>query len=219
MKLQSTLYIAITFIIGCFISLNLPAQSQATRDVKTETRALATFNSLKIAGSYKVTVTVGQSQAVNVSGTPTAISNVITEVKDNTLYIHAPANLMSETSANIAINLPELQNLNMSGANTINVSQLNGDKLKVLTTGKQEIELSGQVNNFDVELMGANNFDSQKLLAQNVNLKATGFSQIKIFAAKEFHVQTAGNVDVLLFGNPKKVTTSMFGGGQLKVSE
>lgn len=156
----------------------------------------------------------------SVSGDPKIVSNVMTDVKDNELFIHTAPNFVlgKLTQARIEITIPNLTALKVSGSNIINGQQIKSDNLVIQTSGKQTLTLAGTANNLALELMGNNIFDGEKLIAQKTFLKATGLAQIKVYAGQEFRIQSTGKVAVNLFGKPKIVSSAMIGGGQLQVS-
>lgn len=213
--------VAACLLLAFSVQANNPVkQKEIVKKEVTEKRTVPVFEGLNIAGDYTITIMNGLAQSVAVSAAKDVLPNVITEVKDKILYIYPPAKLTSGATkpAKIAITLPSLQSLSVAGANIISIQQIKGDKLVITTSGKQELELLGEIKEFTADLTGANVLNAEKLIANKLTLNAAGFAQVKIHAAQEFHVHTAGDISIKLFGNPKIVTTSMLGGGKLELS-
>lgn len=88
----------------------------------TQTRAMARFRSLDLAGSNNVTITVGGPQSVVVRADSNVISHVTTRVTAGTLVIGDTGSFTTRTPMSVDVSVPSLTALNLGGDGKISVT-------------------------------------------------------------------------------------------------
>lgn len=218
--MKKYLGILLTSLLMLFIGVSQAETLQGDGNSQTVKRTVASFNGLDLRGSYIFNVTVGQPQSISITGDSNILPNLLTDVSNNTLIVHYSDSFFSvKPSKPITINItvPSLQNLVIRGNNSATVTQISGSSLNVSAMGTAKLVLSGSVDTLMLDLRGTSNIDTQKLMAKKVLLTARGSVQANIYASDELHSDTRGNVQVKVYGNPKVVTTSATGNGQVQV--
>lgn len=199
------------FAINCFANNTI-----------TEKREVANFTAIDIQGANVTTITAGNTASVTVSGDKTAVTPLITEVKNNTLYIYYPSSFSIGGRPNpvtLTITTSELQKLNIAGFSTTTASQLKTQTLDVATKGKVQLNLSGTVDTVNADLKGETVLNAKNLIAKTANLTAEGAAQVQIYASDAIKTDARGNVTVKVFGNPKAVANAASGNSSVSVAE
>jgi hypothetical protein len=180
----------------------------------TQTRAVAGFSSVDLAGANLVTVTVGGPQSVVVRADSNLISHVTTRVAAGTLIIGETAgNFTSHSPMSVDVRVPSLTALNLSGAGKITVTGISGPRLTVTVSGTGMLSATGTVTGLDVTVSGAGLAQLSQLTARDVHAVVTGSGLIKVTATASLDAAVPGTGAITYSGNPAQVTTSVTGTG------
>lgn len=187
---------------------------------QTVTRTISSFSALNLDGAYHTIVTVGQPQKILLSGDANVVTHLVTEVNNDTLAIHQPSgfNLVPTKPITITISIPSLNSLAVAGENIISIAQLKGTDFAINARGRNQITLTGAIDTLALDLRGNTLLDSKKLQAKKVTLNAHGKAQIEVTATEVMQTSSRGNVMVQVYGNPKIVSTSMTGSGNVNLN-
>jgi Putative auto-transporter adhesin, head GIN domain len=180
----------------------------------TQTRVLARFSSLDLAGANDVSVVVGGPQSVVVQADSNLISHVTTRVAAGTLVIGETGGAFTTHSPmNVDVRVPSLTALNLSGAGKIAVTGISGPRLTVTVSGTGMLSATGTVSGLDVTVSGAGLAQLSQLTARDVHAVVTGSGLIKVTATASLNAAVPGRGAIMYSGNPARVTTSITGTG------
>ena len=179
----------------------------------SQTRAVAAFSRLDLAGSNNVSVVVGARQSVVVHADSNLISRVTTQVVAGTLVIGNAGGFTTRTPMSVDVSVPSLTVLNLSGDGQISVTGVKAPRLAVTVSGSGLLSAAGATTRLDVTLSGAGQAQLDQLIARDVHAVVTGSGLIQVTATTSLDAAVPGTGAIIYSGNPPQVTTSVTGTG------
>ena len=220
-------------VAGVSLTRGAPA-----REAVHETRPLAGFHQIDVAGQVTVTLVQGESEGVSLDA-PASI-RVRTEVRNGTLVIEAEdrrhawewlsgrASRASRVTINVR-NLDRIETagavtvvadklaaeelrIDLSGASTVRIGELEATALKLDGTGATKVEIAGKVARQEVRVSGAGSYDAGRLASAEASVDVSGAGKAVVDARDRLSVAISGAGKVEYSGNPKvKQTISGIG--------
>jgi hypothetical protein len=181
----------------------------------TQARAVPSFTGLDLAGSNEVTVVVGAPRSVVVHADTNLISHVTTRVVDGTLVIADTGNYTSHAPMNVAVSVPSLTALTLSGDGQISVTGIGVPRLTVAVSGSGQLSAAGAATRLDVTLSGAGRAALSQLSVRDVHAVLTGSGLIQVTATSSLNAAVPGSGLIMYTGNPAQVVTSVTGTGAI----
>ena len=178
-----------------------------------QTRTVAGFSRLDLAGSNNVTVVVGAPQSVVVRADSNLISHVTTQVVGGTLVIGDTGSFTRRAPMSVEVSVPSLTRLNLSGDGQISVTGINVPRLAVTVSGSGLLSAAGTATQLDVTLSGDGQAQLFQLTARDVHAVVTGSGLIQVNATTSLDAAVPGTGAIVYSGNPPRVTTSVTGTG------
>jgi hypothetical protein len=120
-----------------------------------QSRALATFSSVDLAGSNVVTVAVGGRQSVVVHADNNLMRHVTTRVVAGTLVIGNAGSFTTKSPMSVEVSVPALTAVTLSGSGEITVTRIHAPRLTVTLPGSGTLYAGGTVTRLDVTLGGS----------------------------------------------------------------
>lgn len=154
-------WLAIPLALG-LLTLTFWFVTQAGSTVVTETRSLAPFGAVELAGAGIVTIDVGARQSVTVKAREDMLSHVTTQVQNGTLIVATPPNPQpTKGPMSVSVSVPSLRSLTLSptGSGAINVTGIDAPNLTVTLAGSGAVYASGRATRLDVSVPGSGNAD------------------------------------------------------------
>lgn len=179
----------------------------------TQTRAVARFSGLDLAGGNNVTVIVGGPQSVVVHADSNLIGHVTTRVVAGTLVIGDTGSFTTRTPMSVDVSVPSLTALNLSGDGQISVSGVSTPQLAVTVSGSGLLSAAGTATRLDVTLSGDGQAQLSQLTARDAHAVLTGSGLIQVTATTSLDAAVPGTGAIIYSGNPPQVTTSITGTG------
>jgi hypothetical protein len=179
----------------------------------TQTRAVATFSRLDLAGSSKVTVVVGGRQSVVVHADSNLLGRVATRAAGGTLLIETTGSFTTRTLMSVDITVPALAAVTLSGRGQLSVTGISTPVLTVSLPGSGALEASGTATRLDVTLGGSGQAQLDQLTARDVHAVISGSGLIRVTATASLDASVPGEGAIVYSGNPPRVTTSVTGAG------
>jgi hypothetical protein len=179
----------------------------------TQTRAVARFSSLNLAGDNNVTVTVGGPQSVVVHADSNLVGHVTTRVETGTLVIGDTGSFTTRTPMSVDVSVPSLTALNLSGDGQISVTGISAPRLTVTVSGSGLLSAAGTATRLDVNLSGDGQAQLSQLTARDVRAVLTGSGLIQVAPTTSLDAAVPGTGAIIYSGNPLQVTTSITGTG------
>lgn len=203
----------------------------------TETRPVANFQRVALAGVGKLLITQGEEESLTVTADESLLPYVVTSVKAGTLTLGlSPEARQLRPLGPIQFNLSVIDlaaleisgagdvradslavdrlELRISGAGDINIDSLTANELVVRLTGAGNINVAGQVAEQRIRLSGAGGYRARKLESQWATVEVSGAGAAAIWATDRLDVQISGSGNVDCYGNPA-VTKQITGVGGL----
>jgi hypothetical protein len=142
--------------------------------MKSETRTLSGFKKIKAGGAIKLDVTVQKAFSVVVETDDNLLEHVTTEVSGDSLIIGSRDRISPSSQIKITVSLPELSDLDISGASVATVGGVNADELELTASSASRIKVDGEVKELTAKANGASNIDVENLKAENADADASG---------------------------------------------
>jgi len=202
--------IAVVAVVAMAIALLAFGSSGAAA---TQTRTVATFTSLDLAGSNNVTITVGRPQSVVVHADSTLINHVTTEVVAGTLVIGDTGSFTASGPVSVDVSVPSLTALSISGSGQISATGISTPQLTVTISGSGQLSAAGTATRLDVTINGSGQARLSQLTARDVNAVISGSVLIQVTATASLDASVPGSGTIVYSGNPPQVTTSVTGSG------
>lgn len=201
----------------------------------TEKRDLGSFSRVSMRGIGKLTINKGKNQEFSIDGDKIAISRITTNVINGQLIIDigrdwveklsAGFDFLSSSDVRIHITLPELEELEvtgaaevevsdiqtenlvlrMTGASNVRVQNLKADTLKTEIPGAGKMQVDGKVKEHSLTLAGAGNFSGHDLACKKAKVVLSGVGSAQLWVTDELDVTIAGVGSVEYFGSPSVI--------------
>jgi hypothetical protein len=182
-----------------------------------QTREVAAFNSIELAGANNVVIRVGEKQSVVVKADDNLVNRVTTKVKAGALVIgNTPGSITTESPMSVEVTLPSLSAVALKGSGNILVSGLKTESLTVILSGSGNVFGSGSATSLDVTVSGSGNARLTRLVANNVHAVVSGFGAIFVTATKRLDASILGSGTILYAGDPQDVAQSVTGSGAIQ---
>lgn len=179
----------------------------------TQSRALARFSSLDLAGSNNVTVVVGGRQSVVVHADSNLIRHVTTRVVAGTLVIGTTGSFTTRTPMDVDVSVPSLAAVKLSGSGEITVTRIEAPQLSVTLSGSGVLSANGTATRLDVAVGGSGLAQLSDLIARDVRAVVTGSGLIRVTATASLNAAVPGTGAIIYNGDPPQVTSSVTGTG------
>ncbi len=188
---------------------------QGSGNAATETRDVAPFSAVDLAGGNNVTVHVGGAQSVVVSADDNLLAAVTTSVLDRKLVIGTTGSFAANAPTGVEVTVPSLRTLTLSGSGTLAVDGIDARRLTVTLSGSGVIRASGTVNRLDVSLTGSGSMQLAQLAGRDVRAVVSASGMIMVNASQRLDASVQGSGVILYTGAPAHVTRSITGSGAI----
>lgn len=229
--------LATVFILFAFILSGIEAQADE------QSRKVDPFTEISLRVGAKLYLTQGEKQNIEIVAKPSAMEEIITEVKNGKLIIRFPnIDLFWKTfqpgDITIYITTPEINGLGVvgsgdiiaedeiktkivdlavSGSGNIKISELSAERVKSVLSGSGNIILAGKAvaQDLSVNLSGSGNFKGLNYSADDVTIKVSGSGNVDVEANNNLYVRLAGSGNITYKGNPS-IDQSIAGSGTVR---
>ena len=206
------LSIALAFSTNCsFGSFSNLSGVQGSGTSKSETRNLSGFTKIDTGGAINIEVAVQKDFSVVVEADDNLLTNIKTEVSGDTLKIYSEDRISPKTRINVLISMPELDGLDISGASSGNVANVNADSLELKASGASKIKINGKAKELNADASGASTIDAESLKAENADVQASGASKAVVSATNELKADASGASKISYVGEPKNIEQNSSG--------
>ena len=113
----------------------------------------------------------------------------------------------------------ETVKLNISGSGEIDITDLQSEDLSISQSGSASIHLSGRVDSFDLNNAGSGDFNGKGLLAgrADVNLIGSGSANLSVSDNASVSLSLLGSGSITVYGDPKILSKSSLGPGDIHI--
>ena len=214
-----TLALSVSLILstGCSLSrIKNFGGIQGSGIAKTEARNVTGFNKVEAGGAVNVQITAGQKDfGVSVEADDNLLSNIKTEVKDDTLKIYSEDGITPKTSINVKISMPEIVKLELSGASSGDVANAKTDLIQLKLSGASKVKIGGEVIRLTADASGGSKVEAENLKAEDVYIDASGASGATVLATEELHANASGASKIFYVGEPKRIKQDASGASSI----
>jgi Putative auto-transporter adhesin, head GIN domain len=211
--------VGVTIAITYAVASNFSSSSntvQGSGVLVTQSRPVAAFGSVELAGSNNVTIHVGQKQSVQVYADDNLVNRVTTDVNAATLVIGNTSGSYSTNSPmRIEVSVPTLSALTLSGSGTITVSGVEGPRFTVTIPGSGVVRATGVTERLDAAISGSGQAELGGVEASAVRAVVSGSGEIIVTATKSLDASVPGSGSIMYGGDPSDVTKSVTGSGEI----
>ncbi|MGZ4405579.1 MAG: head GIN domain-containing protein [Gaiellaceae bacterium] len=192
------------------------SSSEGSGVAATQTRGVAAFNSVELAGGNNVVIRVGERQSVVVKADDNLLNRVTTDVKSGALLIgNTPGSFTARSPMSVEVNVRSLNALALTGSGNIMVSGIKTQSLTVTLSGSGNLFGSGTATSLHITVSGFGNARFTQLDANNVHAVVSGSGTIFVTATKSLDASVPGSGTIIYAGNPQDVTKSVTGSGTI----
>lgn len=204
-------------------------------DMVTQNREVGQFDRVETAGSWDVTVVVGQEQSLKLTFDDNIIDLIRTEVDDGTLEIYSEESFSTKRRSRVEITVPTLREVRSSGSGDISVDRLEAERFDFDLSGSGDFVLSGKVGEMtvrlkgsgdgtlrgeaeilDVKISGSGDIDAADMKAKEAFVRVSGSGNVNVNCTDLFDGRVSGSGDIAYSGKPADVNTSVSGSGDIR---
>jgi hypothetical protein len=225
MKLKSIVFICFLFYF---------AQDGFTQ--VTETRSFSSFNKIKLCGAGKVFLTEGSKEEATITAQNLNLSDIITEIKNNTLHIYPQKNVFGEDShLTIYLTYKQLDGIQISGAVDLQVNsvitsnkfdlkcsgsekvsmKINTKELFVKSSGSGKVNVSGNTHSQSIELSGSGKFTGYELSSHSALVNLSGSGKVELTVNQSLVANVSGSGNISYKGTPAVKDVNVNGSGHI----
>lgn len=209
----------------------------------TQDRHLTGFKGVDLQGSFDVYITQGPNESVKVEAPSDIIERIKTEVNGGVLKIYNKGNSSdwnfnlfgSHKKVLIYVVAKDLNSISVSGSGDVffkngittpslklrvsGSGDLNGKvqvkDLETSVTGSGDVRLTGSAASSDVRVSGSGDFRGSDLITVSTAVRVSGSGDASVNASTKIDASVSGSGDVRYSGNPKSVSKSKSGSGDI----
>ncbi len=200
-------------------------------------RDISTFKAINISGNFKLEIEESPNQLLVVSAPEEFIQDIITEVKNETLFIHTSEVVLNKQirislSANnlesiIAKGATEIttnggiksENLSMAlqGASQVSLNVSIENQFTLDLEGASQVNLQGKCDIFKIRALGASKIKAENLIARTADVYAADASTVKVYASESFTADASGAAKIDCYGKPEDIIKTERIGASIRV--
>lgn len=189
---------------------------QGSGNISNEKRNLSNFKGVDAGGVYEVEIVTQKDFSVEVEADDNLLPLIKTKVDNGILEISSEKRFNTKNPIRIKISAPNIEELEVSGASKVNLSNLDNNFLKVDASGASKMEISGKTVDLNIESSGACKINAENLQSQNATIDASGASNINVSVAGDLKVDASGASKITYAGNPQNIEKDTSGAGSVR---
>lgn len=200
------------------LAVALLASAALFAQTKTETRSLAAFEKIAIAGGFdEVVLQEGAEEKIALEVSGVEAEKIITEVKDNTLLIHMKNGSYPDTKIRLTVTYRKLTDIRNSGSTDItSAATIRGETLTVHSSGSGDFNATLDVRKLKINISGSSDMKfSGTADDQAIAISGSGDVNAGELKGATADVAISGTGDVRL-NVSGRVKTSVSGSGQVE---
>jgi hypothetical protein len=201
----------------------------------TEERPIAGVTGVELLTSGALTITPGTTEKLSVTAGANQLVGLTSQVINGTLILDKKTNEFSDGEIRYALTVPPLRRVQLSGSgNAEGVSVLTGDAQVTVTgsgsatltgldltsvtvdlTGSGSVELGGRSGTQRITSTGSGDYRGSGLQSTDAEVQVGGSGDAAVTVTGSLTATVTGSGNVTYGGNPKQVTQSDTGSGEI----
>lgn len=188
---------------------------QGSGNVVKETRDVATFTGIDVGSVFEVTVVAQSEQGIEIEADDNIMPLIQTEVRGGRLHIESDKRFKSSTPVRVRISVQNIDELEVSGAASVSVSNLKNDAIKIESSGGSKVTVTGETADLKVETSGGAKVFTSELTSVNADIDGSGGSLVEVNVSGELRTKISGGSHVKYAGTPVNIITKKSGGARV----
>jgi len=206
--------------------------------ITTQSYDLTGFAGVEVAGPDDVTIRQGDAFSITARGRKEAIDRLEIKLDGTQLKIGRKREGFSfsssdEDDVDIAITLPKLNAVRLTGSGTIDADNVDGDAVEAVVTGSGDLKVAkltgksaeitvsgsgdieiggGTIGSGELSITGSGDIDADGLVATTLEVSVTGSGNVDAQATGKADIRILGSGDVTLGGGASCSTRQMGSG-------
>jgi len=183
--------------------------------VISQSRPVAPFSRVALAGDNVVTVSVGPRQSVVVRARQNMLGHVTTRVRAGNLVI-GNSNV-TEGPTSVSVRVPSLSSVTITrgGAGVISVRGVDSSSFTVTVAGAGVVRASGATPRLYVTVAGAADVELGAVVAREARTLVSGSGRLVVQATRRLDASVTGDGVIQYEGHPVQIVTSVTGNGAI----
>ena len=177
-----------------------------------QTHDLQDFDAIEVRGVYRLNVTAGEDYRVFTSGQPKEVDRMKVYVEDGVLILDQNKDKKKKSRDRkgvwVDISLPSLNELNITGVGTGDITGVDSDNFDLDVSGVGELTIEGRCGALDTSMRGVGSIDARGLECEDADVSLKGVGEVTLFASESVEVSAKGIGSVDVYGKPKSVEKS-----------
>ncbi|NJK63017.1 MAG: DUF2807 domain-containing protein [Synechococcaceae cyanobacterium SM2_3_1] len=185
--------------------------------VKQEARSVSSFRGIRLTGIGQVSVRQTGQESLSVEAEDNILPLLQTKVVNEILILDVRNNTTIQPTAPIRydIEVKQLDQLQLSGAGSMEVLDLSTPALSVSISGTGELTLAGEAEELEVGVSGTGELEAQNLITQRAEVNSRGVGEAIIHTQEDLKVNISGVGSVRYLGTPR-IQQSISGLGTIR---
>lgn len=226
--------VMIIFFPAC-VNINYDA-IEAEGEVITKTREVGDFDKVKVSNGLRVMLKNGEPGTVEVQANENLHDIIITEVRDNTLYIKSDKNIRRADAKNIRVPVGKLDRIaSSSGSSVRSNDKLNASKIELDSSSGSSIDInlsattvdcesssgsslvvSGKANKIIADSSSGSTIDASDLKTNSCDAESSSGSTIRVNCDSSISARASSGSSIRYDGNPSDKNVKKSSGGSVR---
>ena len=185
----------------------------------SETRTVADFDSISLAGSGKVEIIQGEETSLTIEADDNILPLIKTEVKGRNLEISQETDFRTsiryKTDLKVTVTTKDLKSISVAGSGDIIARDFKTKDFSIAIAGSGDVLLTGEAESLDVSIAGSGDCQLEGFKVDRCEISIAGSGSAVVAPEKELEVSIAGSGDVVYHGEPE-ITQSIMGSGSIR---
>lgn len=228
-------FLLVAVVVFCGCEPPGPPPVPGSGKMETEQHNLARFKSIELAVAAEVEIRQGEEDmnSFKITADDNLLRNFHAAVTGSTLKVHSEGSMSPSKPVKIVISAFEVESVSVTGAGTLKIDELAGDKTKLSIAGSADVETGvksssfaceiagsgtisakGTADSVAISIAGSGDIDTTALTANSVEINVAGGGTVKVHAEKALKVSVTGSGDISYSGSPE-VTKTILGAGSV----
>jgi hypothetical protein len=185
--------------------------------IKTESREASEFSSITSKAVGKITVQQTGKESLTITADDNILPLLKSYVADQILYLTVvdDASFNPTRPIEFAVEVKRLEKLDISGVGSVEVRDIQGERLSVSVDGVGSMTIAGRVDVLDLTLSGVGSFNGEELMTKQATVRNTGVGSAVVNVSEQLDATASGVGSIEYIGSPQ-VRESVDGVGRVK---
>lgn len=191
-------------------------------DMASEARDLEEFTKITILGAAELDVTAGKSQEVTVRTEDDFLKEVLTYVKNGTLYIDMREKdrrrrFWDNVDVEVNINVENLEGIEVLGAIDGEFNDIDAENFDIEIKGAADLDIEGKCGTLNLDVKGAGDINAKNFECSSVEVQVKGAGSASVYAKEDIDADVSGVGSISIYGEPAKVRKHVGGIGSISI--